>query len=312
MKKLPVWKHIVLIIAIWAIIIIATFAWFTTGPRGEIDDMDVNVAQASFIKISSDNGEHWSEDLNLNVGVNKNMKEISGNGSRFFAPVYDVVEKPNGGYTSAIVAFEEVQDSTCYFEQTFTFQADANYDVYLAPDSGVNAKQNAGNGHIEAAIRVAFFELDDNGKETLKCIWAPNSEIEYSQSADAFILDGNVETDYYYQKTLTPVAQEDLADPQDNPNIGWISTADPENPEVNLDCGYDADQKFMWSCTDCLPDDAPVLLSITLPQSRTVADKKMKVRVWLEGYDRECVGRLSGQEFTMNFHFNAEKRNNDD
>lgn len=312
MKKLPVWKHIALIISIWVVIIVATFAWFTTGPRAEIGDMDVNVAQAAYIKISADNGEHWSEDLDLNVGINKNMKEISGNGTKFFAPVYDVVETPTGGYTTAIISFEEVKDKSVYFEQTLTFMADANYDLYLAPDSGVTSLPNAGDGHIEGAIRIAFFELDDNGNETLKCIWAPNSKVEYAQDADTFLEEGNVETDYYYQKTLTPVDQDAFVDPAENPNIGWISTADPENPGTFLDCGYDAANQFMWSDGENLPENAPAILSITLPEGELTMEKNLKVRVWLEGYDRECVSRLSGQHFTMNFHFNAEKRNNDD
>ena len=311
MKKLPLWKNIMLIISIWVVIIVATLAWFTTGPRAEVDEMALNVSQSSYIKISAENGD-WSGDLDMDVGVNANLKEISGDGTRFFTPVYDVVEKADGGYTSTIIGFEEVEDTSLYFEQTLVFQADADFDLFLAPGSTVTAIPNAADGRIDGAVRIAFFELDNNGNETLKCIWAPNSKVEYVPGTDTFLDNGNVETDYYYQKTLTVVDHDDLQNPAENLNIGWISTADPENPGAVLECGYDETNKFMWSCGDVLPDNAPSMLTITRNPDEMLTTKKMKVRVWLEGYDRECVSRLSGQKFTMSFHFNAEMRNNDD
>jgi hypothetical protein len=203
MKKIPVWKNVVLIVSTLAIIVIATLAWFYSGTRGSGDNFAQDVEQSSFIKISSDDGDHWSEDLNMELGLRKDFKEISGNGIDFYAPVYDVVETPTGGLTSEIVTFEKVSDNAHYYEHIFSFQADADYEVYLAPESYVTAAQE-GNGYIDGAIRVAFLELDENGKESLKCIWAPNSTVEYSANTASFNRNGSVETNYYYQNRPLP------------------------------------------------------------------------------------------------------------
>ena len=106
MKKIPIWKNIVLIISVLVVIILATFAWFVTGPWAEVWGMDVDVKGASFIQISSDEGESWTEDLELEVGLNDRIKEISGNGETLFAPVYDVVQTPEGDLTPIIAQFE--------------------------------------------------------------------------------------------------------------------------------------------------------------------------------------------------------------
>lgn len=306
MKKIPVWKNIVLIVSTLAILVIATLAWFYSGTRGSGNNFAQDIEEASFIKISSDDGEHWTEDLDMELGMRKDFKEISGNGIDFYAPVYDVLETTTGGLTAEIVTFEKVTDNTNYYEQIFTFQSDADYEVYLAPESYVTAAQ-AGNGNIDGAIRVAFIELDENGNETLKCIWAPNSTVEYSVNTGSFNRNGSVEENYYYQKSTTPVDVNSLTDEEINPHVVKIPTFDPESTEEIPTCGYVQEQKFMWSDGENLPENAPSLLTIHREAGEFLGVRKMKIRVWLEGYDRECVSLLSGQEFTMKFQFHASK-----
>ena len=106
MKKIPVWKNAVLLFAAFAVVVIATFAWFYTGPRATNDDVGLDVENASYIQISGDNGG-WSEDLNAEFGVKK-FKELSGNGVDLFAPVYDFIEDANGGFSTQLVSFELV------------------------------------------------------------------------------------------------------------------------------------------------------------------------------------------------------------
>lgn len=303
MKKIPVWKNVVLIIATIVVIVIATLAWFVMGNTGRVQDLLFDVSQASFIKISSDNGETWSDELNVEFGINKNFREISGDGINFFAPLYDVVEKPNGSFVPEIIGYEVVDDNNSYYDQIFTFQSDTDQDIYLSPESFAAPATGQESSYIQGAVRVAFFELDENNNEILKCIWAPNSKIEYSKDTDSFNSNGNVESNYYYQKTVTPVDVSTLTNQSTNPDVAIISTADADNPTENLDCGYDETHKFMWSNGNNLPENAPSLLRMVVDESDNLATKKMKVRVWLEGYDRECVSQLNGKKFTMKFQF---------
>lgn len=300
MKKIPVWKNVILIISTLVILIIATFAWFYNGPESSLDDFSTDVRNAAFVQISGDDGESWSEKLNMDLGVNKNFKEISGNGDTLYAPVYDVVKNVNGGFSTQIVTFEQENISEYYYEQIFDLRSNLNQKVYLSAESYVTAV-DADNGYIDGAIRVAFFELDDNGNETLTCIWAPNSTVEYSSVTNSFTREGSVEPYYYYQKSLTPVDISELD--ESNADVAKISTEDTDESG----CGYNQEHLFMWSNGQSLPDDAPPVSTFDVSDEDNLFYKKLKVRVWLEGYDRECVSLLNGQKFTMSLQFIAKK-----
>ena len=301
MQKIPVWKNILLIFSLIVAIIIATFAWFYNDPNGGLEDIALNVGEASFIQISSDHGENWSEGLEMDIGMNKTFKEVSGNGTTFFEPIYDVVENADGELTSVITTFEKANGQFCY-EQTFDIRSDLSKNIYLSPESYVKAISDDGSAYIDGAIRVAFYELNGNNQEILRYIWAPNSTIQYSEETESFTRDGDAEQYYYYQKTSIPVSDSDLIGDGSNLNVAVIpAVASGSCPS----CGYNAENKFMWSCGKHLPEDAPYLATVVAGTGDGYFYTKMRVRVWLEGYDRECVRLLDGQKFKMKFEFNS-------
>lgn len=302
MKKIPMWKNILLIFSLIVTIIIATLAWFYTDPHGYFGELTVHVGKATYLQISSDRGENWSDDLEIDIGFNKNFKEISGNGTTFFEPVYQLTENSEGILENEIVAFQPLQETNKYYEQTFDFKSDTTQQIYLAPESTVTALSSNGTSHINGAIRVAFFELDENDNETLKFIWAPNSLIEYSKTNNTFTMNGAVEPRYYYQKTTKPVDVDTLA--SGNADVAVISTG------KSTGCGYSAEHRFMWSSGEQLPQNAPSIMTIRVPEGEVYGYNRLKIRVWLEGYDRECVSQIGSQKFTMNFQFNAQEADN--
>lgn len=311
MKKRTIWKNIILIASAWIIIIAATLAWFVFGRTGTVDELKLNVGEASFVQISGDGGGSWSDSIDIEIGVNKVLKEMSGNGIELFTPVYEVVEKPTGGFVPTITAFKTVQDKTYYYEQVFDFRTDSDYNLYLSPQSYVSAVRETEDAQIVGAIRVGFYDLDEEGNEELLYIWAPNSQIEFSQATGAFNMEGSPEAYYYYQTTETPVDMSTLEGDEENPNVVKIPATVQEGSNSCSGCGYNAEHKFMWSCGKHLPEDAPQLLEFKLGDQQ-VAEKRIKIKMWLEGYDRECVSQTSGQRFTMHFEFHAEKENIDE
>ena len=300
MKKIPVWKNILLIFSVIVAVIIATFAWFYTGPRAEVYDLTVDMGEASYVQISGNGGANWSDNLDVNIGVLDGIKELSGNGTTLYAPVYDTVKNDAGGYSTEIVAFEEVEANEKHYEQIFEFRSDVDQDLYLSPDSYVKAVSDERVGYIDGAIRVGFYEVDANGREFLKCIWAPSSKVEFSAGTDSFKREGTVEPYYYYLKNPTSGDLSSLEDGVTNSSVAKIPTG-------YAHCGYNAEHKFMWSCGEDLPENAPSLLTVSAGSGDDFQYKKMKIKVWLEGYDRECVSQLSGQKFTMKLHFSAER-----
>ena len=303
MKKIPVWKNVVLLVSIVVVIVIATFAWFFNKSRGSVEDMTMRVGKATYIQVSGNKGENWSDDLEIDIGINKTFKEISGNGSLFYGPVYDNIQLDDGSFTTKIVEFNQVNSGEKYYEQTIDFRADSIETLYLAPESYVTAVNDQGESNINGAIRVAFFEMDTMGNEHLRCIWAPNSKVEYSYEENAFTSEGNVEPYYYYQKTSMLVDPNLLPDGASENDVAIIST---ENTDED-GCGYDATHKFMWSNGENLPDDAPALVTLNRAGDEDLYYKSLKIRVWIEGYDRECVSLLSGQGFAMKLEFYAQK-----
>ena len=301
MKKIPVWKNVILLVSVLVVIMIATFAWFITSKEAAMVSTMVHVGKASYLQVSGDEGNSWSEDLDLEIGVNDNFKEISGDGRTFFAPVYDVVGDFDTGYSTQIVSFNTVTESEKYYEQIFEFRTDVEQDIYLSPESSVTSVSEQGNAYIDGAIRVAFFELDANGNETLKCIWAPNSAVQYSAATNSFTREGRVEPYYYYQKSAKPVDSATLN--STTSDLAVISTA---GTDAN-GCGYNQAYKFMWSNGQKLPKNAPAILRMDELGEDGNIYKKLKVKVWLEGHDRECVSLLSGQKFTMKLQFGVQE-----
>lgn len=301
MKKIPLWKNVILIFSVLFVVIIATLAWFYRGPRATLGTLDTQIGNARYIQVSGNEGDNWSAELESEIGVNKNFKEISGDGSLFFAPVYEDVENERGGYSKELVSFESANGTKLYYEQTFKLRSDGVQDVYLAPESFVSAVSPRNGSYIDGAIRVAFFELDEAGNETLKFIWAPNSTVEYSASDNSFNRNGAVEPYYYYQKSLNAVDLTDLT--ESNDDVAMIST---ENTDEN-GCGYNEEYKFMWSNGEHLPADLPSVVTMDVQSDDDLYYKTVKVKVWLEGYDRECVSLLNGQKFTMKLKFTAEE-----
>jgi hypothetical protein len=301
LKKIPVWKNVILIVSLLVTIIIATFAWFYTGTKADVEDFTIHVGKACYVQVSGDNGNNWSEDLDVEIGINKKFKELSGDGSTFFAPVYDVVENTTGGFSPELISFNKVNENEFYYEQIFDFRADTVQNVYLAPESFVTVSDNQGNSFIDGAIRVAFFELDGNDNESLKYIWAPNSTVEYVAETNSFTRDGNVEAFYYYQKSLNPVDVGSLE--ETTSDIAKISTEGTDESG----CGFNQEYKFLWSSGQNLPENVPPVLTVNASGDDNHVYKRLKVKVWLEGYDRECVSLLNGQKFTVSLQFNAQE-----
>ena len=303
MKKIPVWKNVILLVSVLVVIVIATFAWFYTRPWVTGTDITVHVGKATYIQVSGDQGANWSDDLDVEFGVNKNFKEISGNGTVFFAPKYENLQLEDGSFATQIVGFTPVTEPVKYFEQTFDLRSDTAEEIYLAPESSVVSVDEDGDSYIDGAIRIAFFEVDDQGVETLKFIWAPNSKVEYSYESNAFTRGGSVEPYYYYQKSVIPVDPATLPEGATPENVQVVSTAGTDE----TGCGYNAANKFLWTDGENMPSNAPSLLKLDSLGEDQYYYKKLKIRVWIEGYDRECVSLLSGQRFAMKLEFAAQK-----
>lgn len=308
MKKIPIWKNLVLIGSAIVVIVIATFAWFNYGPRGSNKELGVRVGRATYIQVSAGGGGLWSDDLNVAISLERKFEEISGDGTNLFAPVYEDVEaSPNSNvYEKKLTGFEAV-DTDCYFEQDLYFRSDTEQDIFLSSESFVKNWEPREGNSINGAVRVALFEVNPDKTETLRYIWAPNSKVQYSPETDSFTTDGAVESYYYYQ-TSTIFEDASLLEVSTD-NVAVISTAETDQNG----CGYSDEYRFMWTNGQNFPENMPPAFSFL---NEDVGDdglyyKTIKVRVWLEGYDRECVSKLSAEKFIVKLEFKSEEGDTD-
>ena len=126
MKRIPIWKNLILIGSVLVIIIVATLAWFYTGPTGTVEGIILGVGKATYVQVSDDEGNNWQEDLNVEIGINDIFKEISGNSNSFFAPAYTVPKNAADGNFSTQLSFAKVSkesENEYYFQQILDFCA---------------------------------------------------------------------------------------------------------------------------------------------------------------------------------------------
>jgi len=289
MAKKSILKNILIICGLFVVLIAATFSWFVMTDSGNIESLNVGVIDAAYIKVSKDEGLTWENNLDLDLGTIVYLRETTGDGITFFEPIYDGVDSIKGYSQSA--------NENVYFESFITFKTDRDQSVYLTDESfvipadsnsDVKNKSEFGNyskDYIAGAIRVGFFEVTENDEYELAYVWIPNTKICFDAKNNRVIENGTVEEYYSYYAN------------GDEPGFVQIKT----NGEEDGISG-----KFLWGSLE--QDGAPPVLTFdkdTEAAEDGTVTKKLAVRVWVEGSDRECVRALYQGKFKMYFKFQA-------
>lgn len=303
--------HLMLICGyILVLLIVSTsFAWFFINKELEVDyDTEIVCEAGTSLEISMYNGinnttleEEWTPYSGYvkYSGKSAKIEDISGNGKELYRPTA-IETNPDTGelYPTGLTTAVEV-DSNGYgdfIELNLKFRTTSNMNVYLSGESFVNPITTSdtdrnifgkfSKDYIAGAIRVAILEVDDNGNEELKMIWAPNPYIQLTRKKDGtydLINNGAIETYYYYKRN-------DLS--------GEIELH-------TVDSDAFANKLFVLgttNTTESMVNKSPVLTTLT-PSLDEVIEKKMVVRVWYEGTDREADQALSGGQVRMNLKF---------
>ncbi len=283
MNKRTVWKRFLVINSLVAVLVVATLAWFINSNHANVEPVVISPTNAGYIRISEDGGNTWHNNLTLNMGEANVLGELSGNGLRLYQPNYGI----NG-----IDGYRLYTDTELYLEKTFLLESDTSQHVYLTAKSFVAPANPQGNmsaygeysrDYIAGAIRVGFYEIDQNDNPQLLYIWAPNSRLQFvGGSVDT---DGVVEDQYTYQ-------------------IGEDATQQTVVTTNGNSSGMNATKDFVWG-TPNQTDIKPIASFET--QNGIPVQKSVMVRVWLEGSDRECVRQLHNGKFRLYFDFNSTK-----
>lgn len=304
-KKKRIFDTIFKLVVIIASIYFATYAWFVTFDRSEVEGYGVAISKTNNVVISTNGGESWSSTADLAIAADLQFNnEVTSDGLKFYkAGAKTVVGDP--------VTFIPATKNEDYLEFEVLFKTEASTYIFLDTESSVNpvagateeellgsdVENQSGDGEfsrdlIAGAVRMAFIANDENGvTNNTSLVWAPNKNIELSLDSDdkyhASITSERVQ-EYKYIK----VDNNGTFKEEDVPNIKDIISA------TNMGKGANGD---------------PYLLKITVPEGESSAIGTLTVRVWVEGNDRDALTPLIGGEFKLKLFFTAitkEENNN--
>lgn len=284
----PLVKPVLQVIVMILVLISAALSWFIFNNEVSLSQLDVNMKRATNVSISCDGGQEWSNNLIITQegeGGSVPVTELSGNGANLYIPI--VENKTVTGYYLP----DLTQTKKSFIEFSVEVKADGPIQLFLGNESSItpldlsanlSSYGNYSKNYIAGAVRVALFS-DDN----VPIIWAPNSTIEYSQSNNTVTYPGSVEDAYTY------AIGENVTDIQSVSTGGHTS-------------GISNDGRFVWGDLSGIDDFEKMqpVLEIDTPAGQ-VATKKLTVRLWIEGTDREAVLPLLGGRFKINLKFTS-------
>lgn len=289
MAKKNIVKNMLIICGLLVVLMVATYSWFVYNDSGELGYLDVNVAEAGYIQVSKDEGLTWENNLELDLGTIVSLRETTGDGVTFYEPVYDGVD--------SIRDYVQSANENVYFESIISFKADNDQNIFLTDESYIipadtysDTKHmsefgNYSKDNIAAAIRVGFFELTDEGEYIPAFVWVPNTEVCFDAKTNSITEKGTVEEYYsYYAGGEEPGFVKILTDGKSSGMSGGFVWGSLEQDGVKPVLSFDKET------------EADLDGSIT---------KKLAVRVWVEGTDRECVRALYEGRFKMYFKFQS-------
>lgn len=286
-----------------------TFAWFFINKEIEVEYGSEIICEAgTSLELSLYEGidEETSEELWTDYsgyvkydGIAAKIQDITGNGKNLYRPTGietnpDTGELYPGGLT--VASKTDTTGYGDYIELEVKMRSTSNMNVYLSGDSIVepihefdtdkNIFGNFSKDFIVGAIRVAVLEKAEDGSEELKMLWAPMPKIELIKNPDhtyRLEQDGDIETYYYYkfdEASGKPIKHEVTSEEYASKLFVIGST----------------------NTTESMVNNSPVLTTLS-PSIDEVVEKRMVIRVWFEGTDREADQALGGGQVSMNLKF---------
>ena len=286
-------KRTSVVVALILVLVIAVYAWLAMWDHANLQNVDMSIIEAGYIRVSEDDGATWDNNLTLDLGEANVLGELLGDGLNLYQPDYGV---------SGIDSYRLYTDRELFIEKVFTFETDHTQSIYLAPDSYISPADLNDNlsaygqytrNYIAGAIRVGFYDITNPALPQLIYLWAPNSTYEFTETVDAETEEaismvnenGSVEDAYTYQ---TGVSVDQMVVIPTNGNTSGVS----ENGA------------FVWGSP--AQQAAKPILSFTTQNGKPI-QKKLMVRIFMEGSDRECVRQLHNGRIRAYFNFNSNK-----
>lgn len=299
-----IYSTIVKLIAIIVSIFVFSYAWFVVNKENYLENIEVGTVKSNNLQISQSGEDGWGSVLSIK-SLNEFVfnDEVTSNGISF----YKASSKDDNGTPIKLVNAVANQD---YLDFDLWFKNDSNISIYLDKKSSVypqcctNVKDAVLNLNsirddiirvssygdfskdlIAGAVRVAFINYNYN-EETNSYdledkpvyIWAPNRnyEIIYKNGYYDFNIDSTNYETYTYMRYVnsTSFKETKLTNVKDVINASYSSKSSSGDKKI-----------------------------FEIKSSGEEVKSGLKVRIWVEGNDREAVEALKGGQFKFNLSF---------
>ena len=299
-----IYSTIVKLIAIIVSIFVFSYAWFVVNKENYLENIEVGTVKSNNLQISQSGEDGWGSILSIK-SLNEFVfnDEVTSNGISF----YKASSKDDNGMPIKLVNAVANQD---YLDFDLWFKNDSNISIYLDKKSSVypqcctNVKDAVLNLNstrddivrvssygdfskdlIAGAVRVAFINYNYN-EETNSYdledkpvyIWAPNRnyEIIYKNGYYDFNIDSTNYETYTYMRYVnsTSFKETKLTNVKDVINASYSSKSSSGDKKI-----------------------------FEIKSSGEEVKSGLKVRIWIEGNDREAVEALKGGQFKFNLSF---------
>ncbi len=320
------------ILIIIVLLVSSTIAWFYLSTDVEVDyGSTVTVQAGHSIEVSLGNTNKWETKLNLTSSIGAHLIDITGDGINFYAPQnldddgvpgQFVVATPANDPNSTSVS--STGDSGDFLQYNISLRSMEELDIFLSGDSFIDPVSRSpeqenifgtfSKDYIAGAVRLSVSEVDANGKETLKMIWAPNPEIMLSTSigdnGKEYILTDKKGDD---GAPGTPAEIVEYSKEKYQISVGSANGCTAQDVTAE----QQASKLFVVGSTftnDLMANRSPILTTL---KNEVIEDNGQKIeiwksdlilRVWFEGTDNEAAQALSGGVVKMNFKFTGMKK----
>jgi hypothetical protein len=253
--------------------------------------------------MSLDNGVTWGS--RLDIGIDENFafeNDVTGNGISLYKatlkdsngyPITFATATANKDYLDFDIMFRSMAKVTLFLEKSSSIQPYAGITEPLLIGSSVARKSSFGDYSrdlIAGAVRVAFIEYDYTTEfvlnDDLKLTWAPNPNYHMVYDDGDYLADINslVVQDYDY---INVVSNE----------FGGLM----RHPFLKDNINADHETKTAFG-------DFELTKMSNVVNNYNMA--KIKIRIWVEGNDRDAVVALKGGLFKIDLRFSGLNKGN--
>ncbi|MDO5555545.1 MAG: hypothetical protein Q4G09_02505 [Clostridia bacterium] len=322
-------KLLILLLLLTAILlIVSTYAWFTSNQTVTVENLQVNVKAKNGLQISVD-GTTWksiiqtgditavsSDYTDIVNQLPSSMEPVSTVGtpdaSGYLPMYYGEVKTHGGDYILTATKETDTRGSGSeagkYIAFDLFFKVDADTDLLLTKNSEVTSNKTTGitnaariafvnKGHTTAGAQLTDIQKLNSGTSSVVSIWEPNYDVHTAEGVKNAKDVYNITTT---QTGATRIAYDGIKDVITYDPTQTVAQTGANPTAIKLgDANKTANSAKFDTVTISHPTVSGFDENIAL-FTLTSGITKVRIYMWIEGQDVDCENNASGANAVFN------------